>query len=72
MSENGSEADAEAEGPEAMSLVPPPPAVIDCVDCGGPCGLLTAAPEDGLWFAGDVVAYRCRDCRDRWDIVLDE
>jgi Arc/MetJ family transcription regulator len=21
---------------------------------------------------GDVVAYRCRDCRDRWDIELTE
>ena len=21
---------------------------------------------------GDVLAYRCEDCLDRWDIVLDE
>lgn len=25
-----------------------------------------------MWFVGDVVAYRCRDCRDRWDIELGE
>jgi len=20
---------------------------------------------------GDVITYRCRDCRDRWDIILE-
>ncbi len=45
---------------------------ITCVDCGGRCFLLTHAPEDGLWEAGDVVAYRCEDCLDRWDLVLDD
>ena len=44
---------------------------IVCVDCGGLARLLTPPPEDGRWLVGDVVAYRCRDCRDRWDIVLD-
>ena len=43
---------------------------IVCVDCGGPCHLITFPPEDGLWETGDVVTYRCRDCRDRWDLVL--
>ncbi|MTA39551.1 MAG: hypothetical protein F2560_00750 [Actinobacteria bacterium] len=43
---------------------------IICVDCGGPCSLITPAREDGMWYEGDVVAYRCRDCRDRWDIEL--
>jgi len=23
-----------------------------------------------LWLVGDVVAYRCSDCLDRWDLVL--
>lgn len=23
-----------------------------------------------MWFEGEIVAYRCRDCRDRWDIEL--
>ncbi|MFT4656813.1 MAG: hypothetical protein ACI8V4_000978, partial [Ilumatobacter sp.] len=24
------------------------------------------------WDVGDAVAYRCEDCMDRWDIVLEE
>ena len=24
------------------------------------------------WRVGDVVAYRCEDCLDRWDLVLDD
>jgi len=43
---------------------------IVCVDCGGPCHLLTHAREDGKWYPGDIVSYRCRDCLDRWDLVL--
>jgi hypothetical protein len=48
----------------------PPEETIVCVDCGGTAHLLTQAPEDGVWYAGDVVAYRCKDCLDRWDIEL--
>ena len=43
---------------------------IDCIDCGGRCFLLTPVPEDGIWEEGEVVAYRCEDCLDRWDLVL--
>jgi hypothetical protein len=25
-----------------------------------------------VWLPGDIVAYRCQDCLDRWDLVLDE
>jgi len=50
--------------------VPDPEPIITCVDCGGRCHLLTAAREDGKWRAGDLVTYRCEDCRDRWDLVL--
>jgi hypothetical protein len=49
-----------------------PEPVIDCIDCRGRAHLLTLPPEDGLWEAGEVVAYRCEDCRDRWDLVLPE
>jgi hypothetical protein len=49
-------------------LVPEP--TIVCVDCGGRCHLLSHPPEDGIWEPGDIVAYRCEDCRDRWDLVL--
>ncbi len=49
---------------------------IVCVDCGGRCFLLTHPPDpdaaDGGWQPGDVVAYRCVDCNDRWDLVLPE
>jgi hypothetical protein len=23
-----------------------------------------------MWLPGDIVAYRCEDCLDRWDLVL--
>jgi hypothetical protein len=23
-----------------------------------------------VWYPGDIVAYRCEDCLDRWDLVL--
>ncbi len=40
-----------------------------CVDCGGTLHPLSYPPEDG-WEVGDVVAYRCPDCNERFDIVL--
>lgn len=43
---------------------------IICVDCGGRAHLLTPTREHGEWLAGDIVAYRCSDCLDRWDIEL--
>ncbi len=49
-----------------------PPATIICVDCGGVAHLLTYPREDGAWMPGDVVTYRCAECLDRWDVVLDE
>jgi hypothetical protein len=47
------------------------PAHITCVDCGGRCHLLSHVPPEGFhpW---DVVAYRCEDCLDRWDLVMDD
>jgi hypothetical protein len=45
---------------------------IVCVDCGGRCFLLTPPPEDGSWEIDEIVAYRCEDCLDRWDLVLTE
>ena len=46
-----------------------PPEII-CVDCGGRCFLLSHEPPDEGFQPGDIVAYRCGDCMDRWDIVL--
>lgn len=56
--------------------MPTPEETIICVDCGGICHLLTKPRVDrhGLgdeaWLPGDIVAYRCADCLDRWDLVL--
>lgn len=51
------------------------PELIMCVDCGGVCHLLTRPylEEDGHqgFRPGDIVAYRCEDCLDRWDIELE-
>lgn len=51
------------------------PESIVCVDCGGRCHLLTTPPEvengHSGFRAGDVVAYRCSDCLDRWDLVVE-
>lgn len=48
------------------------PETIVCVDCGGHCVLITTRPADDPFVPGDIVAYRCNDCADRWDLVLDE
>ena len=56
------------ESEREPELVPEPEIV--CVDCGGRCFLLTPPREDGVWYPGDIVAYRCADCLDRWDLVL--
>lgn len=40
------------------------PEHIVCVDCGGRCHLLGAS--------GGLAVYRCEDCNDRWDVVLEE
>lgn len=47
------------------------PETIVCVDCGGTCSRLSYEPDDGF-APGAVVAYRCRDCGDRWDLVIDD
>jgi hypothetical protein len=48
------------------------PETITCVDCGGVCHLLSHRPPDDDFQPGDVVAYRCAECRDRWDVVVPE
>ncbi|WP_419841797.1 hypothetical protein [Candidatus Poriferisodalis sp.] len=46
------------------------PEEILCVDCGGRCRLLSVPEPDWGFGPGDVVAYRCVDCADRWDVVV--
>ena len=48
-----------------------PRAQIICVDCGGTCHLLSRSRPEAPWKPGDTAAYRCADCMDRWDIVLE-
>jgi hypothetical protein len=43
---------------------------LTCVDCGGPCYPLGWFPSDGELEPGTILPYRCRDCLDRWDIVI--
>ena len=48
------------------------PRVIDtivCVDCGGRAHLLTILDDEPVE-PGEVLAYRCEDCGDRWDVVV--
>jgi hypothetical protein len=48
----------------------PVPPSIDCVECGGVARLVGDEPELG-WAEGDLLVYRCRDCRDRFDLVVE-
>lgn len=43
---------------------------ITCIDCGGRAHRMSYPPNERDWEPGDVVAYRCADCLDRWDIVI--
>lgn len=45
---------------------------ITCVDCLGIAHLLGRAHPEETLKPGDVVAYRCADCGDRWDLIVDE
>ena len=49
---------------------PGPPEIITCIDCGGRAHLVGEAPELG-WQEGDLAVYRCEDCCDRWDLIVD-
>jgi hypothetical protein len=61
-----------------MGTVLEPDQIITCIDCGGRAHLLTSPRRDEedleveVWQPGDIVAYRCEDCLDRWDVVLGE
>jgi hypothetical protein len=48
----------------------PVPASIECVECGGVAYLVGDEPEPG-WTEGDLIVYRCRDCADRFDLVVE-
>jgi len=44
--------------------------VIVCVECGGRAHLLSHPPPDEDFEPGDIVAYRCADCMERFDVVV--
>ena len=46
--------------------------VIVCVDCGGRAHLVQPLVPENPPVAGDILTYRCEDCADRWDLVVDE
>ncbi len=48
------------------------PETITCVECGGTAGRITPLPPDEGLLPGDVVAYVCPDCGQRFDIVLED
>jgi hypothetical protein len=50
----------------------PLPAVIVCVDCGGRAHLVQPDDAENPYVAGDVAVYRCEDCLDRWDVVVED
>ena len=43
-----------------------------CIDCGGRAHLLTPPEEGGGYTPGTWVSYRCADCLDRWDLLVEE
>jgi hypothetical protein len=49
-----------------------PAAIITCIDCGGRAHLVQPMGEGEQFEVGDVAVYRCEDCLDRWDVVVEE
>lgn len=52
-------------------MVMDPPEQIVCVECGGRCHLLQPIDPEDPPEPGDVLAYRCEDCIDRFDVVYE-
>jgi hypothetical protein len=46
--------------------------VIVCVDCGGRAHLVQPLDPENRPQVGEILTYRCEDCADRWDLVVDE
>ncbi|MGI8516139.1 MAG: hypothetical protein ACR2NT_13640 [Acidimicrobiia bacterium] len=47
------------------------PARLPCVDCDGTLHLLTVFEEELPVEPGEIIAYRCDSCLERFDIVWD-
>ena len=42
------------------------------MECGGIAVLQQLPDPDEILEPGDVLVYRCPDCYQRWDVVVDE
>ncbi len=66
--------DADPGEADAGEEFTPPPTIV-CVDCGGVAHLISPPrrDEDAVtgYRVGDILAYRCEDCLDRWDLEFD-
>ncbi len=49
-----------------------PPPQITCIDCLGTASLISYLPEDEEVEPGTSLAYRCHDCLERFDVVIDD
>jgi hypothetical protein len=49
-----------------------PPTEFTCVDCLGTAHLISFLPSDGEVEPGTALAYRCADCNERFDVVIEE
>lgn len=45
---------------------------IACMECGGVAVLVQLPTEEDVIEPGDVLVYRCPECYQRWDVVVDE
>jgi hypothetical protein len=45
---------------------------IACMECGGIAVLVQLPADDEIVEAGDVLMYRCPECGQRWDVVVDD
>ena len=45
---------------------------IDCMECGETAVLVQLPTEEDVVEVGDILVYRCPDCLQRWDVVVDE
>ncbi|HSJ27154.1 MAG TPA: hypothetical protein VLB67_03020 [Acidimicrobiia bacterium] len=51
-----------------------PPEKITCIDCGGDAWLISFLPPEGEPDPepGTPFAYRCADCAERFDVVMED
>jgi hypothetical protein len=48
------------------------PEQFTCIDCGGVASRIGYLPPDEDPEPGVVIAYRCADCMERFDVVIED